>query len=172
MKDAMRQTHPLRLLPIVAATFGAIFAAPAMAACGIANDPVAIGFGPYTPITFAGKVVSGHVDSDATVSVSCTELTQAVTYALKLDGGSASSINARAMARSGGGSAMAYNLYVDASRTTVWGDGNNGSTFGASLSATDTSRSHTFYGRIPAGQSSVMPGSYSDILVITLEYNP
>lgn len=145
-------------------------ASPVFAACGVANAPVAISFGSYTPITFPGKIASTNVDSTGTVSVSCSGLVQPATYTLRLSAGGSNAINARAMSRAGAGSTMGYNLYVDAARTTVWGDGINGATFSGTVSPTDGTVNHTFYGRIPSGQFSVMPGSYSDQLVITLEY--
>lgn len=153
---------------VIAVSF---FARPVLAACGISNAPIGMSFGSYTPITFPGKIASAHVDSTGTVSVGCTGLAQSTTYALKLNAGGSNSINSRAMARSAGGSTMAYNLYIDAARSTVWGDSINGATFTGTLT-TDGTVNHTFYGRVPAGQSSVMPGSYSDQLVITLEYSP
>lgn len=154
------------------ASAAAALAGPVLAACGIANAPITLGFGSYTPITFAGKIASSDVDSNGIISISCTGLTQSVTYAIKLDGGSSNSVNARSMTRAGGGSSMGYNLYTDAARTVIWGDGINGGTFSGTVSAPGGTVDRTFYGRIPAGQSTVMPGTYSDQLVITLEYSP
>lgn len=154
------------------AAAAAVLTGPVLAACGIANSPITLSFGSYTPITFAGKIASSNVDSSGLVSISCAAMAQSVTYALKLDGGSSTSVNARSMPRAGGGSSMGYNVYTDAARTVIWGDGTNGATFSGTVSAGGGTVEHTFYGRIPAGQSTVKPGTYSDQLVITLEYSP
>jgi spore coat protein U-like protein len=143
----------------------------ALSACGIATAPVNLSFGAYTPITFPGKVASANADSTGSVSISCSGLAQAVSYALKLSAGRGN-ILARSMGGTGGGADMTYNLYTNASRTTVWGDGASGASFAGSIAPTDGPVTHTFYGRVPAGQSALRAGTFTDQLVITLEYSP
>jgi spore coat protein U-like protein len=147
-------------------------ASGAFAACGIAGGGASIDFGPYHPLSLPGRLASADVDSTGSVTVSCSGLTQGVNYTLKLDGGRSNSISARRMGGTGGGSDMAYNLYTNATRSLVWGDGSSGSALSGSLGAGTNSHTHTFYGRIPGGQNSVIPGGFSDLLVITLEYSP
>ena len=43
---------------------------------------------------------------------------------------------------------LAYNLYREASRSIIWGDGTGGSAVGSGTGAT-----HTVYGRIPSRQN-------------------
>lgn len=63
-----------------------------------------------------------------------------------------------------------YNLYQDASRTVIWGDGSGGSQMEI-LSSVPNNREVdlTIYGRIPAGQD-VTGGSYSDTVIVTVQY--
>jgi len=149
-----------------------MLAGQALSACGIANAPVNLSFGAYTPISFPGNVASADADSTGTVSISCTGLAQTVSYALKLSAGRSNNIQSRSLGGTGGGADMTYNLFTDASRTTVWGDGASGTSFAGSIAPTDGPVSHTFYGRVPAGQSALRAGAFTDQLVITLEYSP
>jgi spore coat protein U-like protein len=65
----------------------------------------------------------------------------------------------------GGESALDYNLYTDASRMIVWGDGVSG----ANVSASGTNVSVPVYGRIPARQI-VEARPYGDSVTITISY--
>jgi spore coat protein U-like protein len=160
-----------RLQACLAIALGGI-CIPAWPACGIANDPATLNFGPYTPITFPGKLTSATADSTGTISITCAGLTQPISYTLKASAGRSNYVALRSMGGTGGGADMVYNLYTDASRTTVWGDGASGTSFSGSIAPTDGPVSHTFYGRVPAGQSALRAGIFTDQLVITLEYSP
>jgi spore coat protein U-like protein len=61
--------------------------------------------------------------------------------------------------------ALLYNLYFDASRLTIWGDGSPGTSL-LSLSGTGDGN-YTVYGRIPARQN-VPAGGYSDTITVAL----
>jgi spore coat protein U-like protein len=147
-------------------------ASHAFAACGIANGPVAVSFGAYNPLTFAGKLTSSDVLTNSTITVSCTGLAQPVNYTLKLSAGRSNSVSTRSMGGTGGGNDMLYNLYTNPTYTAVWGDAGGGSTITGTLGQADGSNNHIVYGRIPGGQNGLRAGSYSDALVITLEYAP
>ena len=163
--------HRRRILAACAITLGAM-GGPALAACGLSNAPLALSFGGYTPLNFAGKLASADAESTGTISISCTGLAQTVGYAIKLSAGRSNNVQLRAMGGTGGGADMAYNLYTNASRTTVWGDGASGTSFTGSIAPTDGPVNHPFYGRVPAGQNALRPGVFTDQLVITLEYSP
>jgi spore coat protein U domain-containing protein, fimbrial subunit CupE1/2/3/6 len=77
--------------------------------------------------------------------------------------GAGSGTGARQMQK--GASALAYNLYTDASRTFVWGDGAAQN----AVSATGTTVVLPVYGRIAAHQN-VPAGEYVDTIVITVSY--
>ena len=63
-----------------------------------------------------------------------------------------------------------YNLYRDAARTTIWGDG-TGST--ASYTQVglpnNTAQNLTIYARIPAAQD-VRAGTYTDSVTVTIDF--
>ena len=71
-----------------------------------------------------------------------------------------------------GGAQLNYNLFSDATRLIVWGDGTGGtSTVSDSytLPASTSTRTYTVYGQIPT-QTGPIAGSYMDTVVITLSY--
>lgn len=59
-----------------------------------------------------------------------------------------------------------YNLYVDATMSSIWGDGTLGT---ATVTDKKRAQSYTIYGRIPARQN-VYAGSYSDTLVVSISF--
>jgi spore coat protein U-like protein len=63
---------------------------------------------------------------------------------------------------------LRYNLYVDAARQRVWGDGESGGT-ARIVGQSDGHKavSYTIYGRIRDGQS-LRPGRYSDAVRVTV----
>jgi spore coat protein U-like protein len=65
------------------------------------------------------------------------------------------------------GTLLNYNLYTDAARTIVWGDGTGG-TVTVPGAGNGTTR-HPVYGRIPPGQDA-RAGINTDIVVITLNF--
>lgn len=62
-----------------------------------------------------------------------------------------------------GNDLLQYNLYTDANRIQVWGGAQGYPAPGLSASA-------TIYARIPGGQTGSPPGSYVDIVTVTLQY--
>lgn len=126
-----------------------------------------VAFGTYAP--FNGT----PLDSTGTVTVTCTPTLVGllVSYSIALSAGSSGSYASRTMLS--GTSPMNYQLYTDASRSTVWGDGSGGT---AVVSDSYTiallfpvTRNYTVYGRVPALQA-VGPGTYSDSIVVTVTY--
>jgi spore coat protein U-like protein len=111
-----------------------------------------------------------------TVGVTCqlknAKQTQQVQYTVALSRGFSGSYSPRKM--SGGGGSLSYNLYLDAARVTIWGDGTGG-TFPLQgtllLSPTSPVQQviHNIYGLIPALQD-VYAGAYTDTITITLTY--
>ena len=76
---------------------------------------------------------------------------------------------------SSGMNTLSYNLYADAGRTSVWGDGTGGSVAVESSVLLDVlgwapTQSFTVYGRIGAGQTGAVPGSYADTVSVTVTY--
>lgn len=131
--------------------------------CTITTAPVA--FGAYDPIvTNATNALNGT----GTVTVTCTN---GSAVAVTLDqgtnpaGGSTAAVPLRQM-KDSGTDHLAYALYQDSNRTTVWGN-----TVGTSVSDTGngTAQNLTVYGAVTAGQN-VPAGSYSDTVVATVTF--
>ena len=122
------------------------------AACTVGTSGIA--FGGYDPF------VNQDVDSVANISVNCDDTTP---YSIALSTGTGS-YDSRVM--TSGSHHLLYNLYVDATLTTVWGDGAGHS---ATVSDAQAIANHTVYGRIPAGQNAYV-GIYSDTVVITITF--
>jgi spore coat protein U-like protein len=134
----------------------------AAAVCSVASTGTA--FGNYDTLSGSNKDVVGII------SVTCTgSIGDAVSYTIGLSPGNGS-FAARDM--QAGGAQLRYNLYSDASRLMVWGDGTGGTSIVSdnySLPAATSTRTYTVYGEIPI-QTGPIAGSYLDTLVITLNY--
>lgn len=126
-----------------------------------------------TALTFGVYDVFAAAPRDAvsTIRVECTPGVgdpSTVGYTIRLadTGGSR-------MLRSSGAT-LAYQLYADAARLQVWGDGG---TQGASVSSsvptpslfTPAARTHDVYGRIAVRQV-VRPGQYATTVSVTVDY--
>lgn len=106
------------------------------------------------------------LDSMVTGTLTCTG---AATISAILSKGLSGSYTTRQMGSNA--NRLNYNLYVDAARTTVWGDGTSGTVpVTATLPTGGGVFSGTVYGRIPAGQN-VPAGAYSDTITVTVTYN-
>jgi spore coat protein U-like protein len=140
-------------------------------ACSVSVTPMA--FGPYQPLTFDGKLTSTDRTADATVSLACTAVALGGSYTITLGpSGLGNSIVPRYLAHEGGGPWMAFNVYLDAAYTSVWGDGFSGAVIGGTIASGDSHRSQAVFGKLPAGQSSLKAGNYSGALTMRITYNP
>ncbi len=117
-----------------------------------------VSFGTYDPLG------SGNLDANGMLRVRCSPV--AYNVLVKLGTGLGGGYQPRYM-QSGSGQ-LGYNLYLDASRTTVWGDGTSGTDY-LFLSTLRRWQSIPIYGRSPLGQSAAA-GSYSDTVVVTIEW--
>jgi outer membrane usher protein FimD/PapC len=67
-------------------------------------------------------------------------------------------------------SVAAYDLYRDAARTTIWGDGTGSTATYTQLSVpNNTAQNLTIYGRISAAQD-VRAGTYTDSVTVTIDF--
>jgi spore coat protein U-like protein len=131
-------------------------AAAARADCTVSVGALAFG----SNDAFAGR----PTDSTATITYSCSLPATAPT--LSIGPGIAASFNPRQIRK--GGKTILYNLYVDAARTMVWGDGTAGTaTVPASMG---TGLTATVYGRIFAGQTAAPAGNYLDSVVVAINF--
>ena len=113
-----------------------------------------VSFGVYD--TFSNQ----SVDSTGNIAVSCDV---SAPYSISLSAGSGS-FESRWMAN--GSHKLVYNLYLDAARTAIWGDGAGGSSI---ASGNGTAANHAVYGRIPARQNAYV-GSYADNITVTISF--
>lgn len=127
----------------------------------------ATSFGTYSPFSIS------PLDGTGNVEVSCSLLgviSILVNYQILLSAGASGNSAGRTL--SGAGSTLNYNLYTNASRSAIWGDGSGGSSIvsdGYLLGLLTTVRNYPVHGRIVAGQN-VPPGAYSDTIVVTVNY--
>ena len=154
MKRPLRRAASCAALALAAAAPLAARGAPACA-FGAAN---AFAFGSYD--TFA----TAPLDGSSTITYQCPP---GQPIRITLDAGSAGTFASRAMRQ--GAEVLLYNLYLDAARTVVWGDGTGGSSIGPGVT-TRAGRTTTawVFGRIPPGQDAV-PGAYGDTIRVTFE---
>jgi spore coat protein U-like protein len=117
-----------------------------------------VSFGTYDPL------LSGNLDTSGLVRIWCSNKTPNVS--VKLDAGLWGGFQPRYM--QSGTDQLAYNLYMDASRTTVWGDGTSGTSY-FFFAEQNFGRDIPVYGRTPLGQN-IPAGSYSDTVVVTVEW--
>jgi spore coat protein U-like protein len=136
---------------------------PAQAVCSVSSGGVA--FGTYDSI---GSQVR---DTNATITVECSgTVGAAVNYTIALASGGGTISDRRVTYST---THLSYNLYTDASRNQIWGDGTSGSTTvgdSYTLDAPVVSRNYTVYGRVAAGQSGAIAGSYTDSVQMVLNY--
>lgn len=158
----MRMDAAIRLLSLCTAL---AFSSPAAqaASCTIVNS--GISFGAYDSLSDQPR------DSNASIQSLCLgSAWETVSFAV---GVSALSRSGSSLMLSSGHGHLRYNLYLDAGRTLIWGDGTNGtSTIQDSLTIVSgsVSRNFTVYGRVFGGQYEAGPGVYGDQLVITVTY--
>ncbi len=130
----------------------------AKAACSVSSTTIL--FGGYdifstAPLDTLGQIVYRCNNSDHNISIS-------------LNQGSSSTFDPRHLIN--GSSILNYNLYLDAARTTIWGDGTGGTqNLFVKNPPNNQDTSIPVYGRIPAGQTT-KGGNYSDSLTLTINY--
>ncbi|MGN5535747.1 Csu type fimbrial protein [Acinetobacter sp. Lyrl_1] len=138
-----------------------------LCSCSVATTQVS--FGEYRPLS------SSLVNSNSgKVSVTCGGvLGLLIPYQIKLNTGTNSNtFDPRKMAS--GSNMLEYNLYTSETDNRIWGDGNGGTIFISGsvdlLLISQTTVDHIVYGKIPAGQSTVPPGTYIDKVMVTVTY--
>ena len=137
--------------------------ATAAANCSVSVSSLAFG---------AHSTISGSpTDSTGTIGVTCSgNVGDSASYTILLGTGNGS-FSSRQM--SSGPNGLAYNIFADASYSSALGDGTNSTVTlsnSYALSSLSQTTNHAIYGRIFAGQTSLPAGSYSDTIVVTLEY--
>lgn len=121
-------------------------------------------------LTFGGSIdplqTPGPVDASTSLNVTCTKTTPySVALSAGTNAGNASAFGSRAM--KSGNNSLPYQLYLDAGRTQVWGDGNSSGVYAGT--GTGSQQNLTVYGRLPS-LNGIVPGNYSDTVTVTITY--
>lgn len=163
----------MRKIALGIAAVVAASAAPALAGTATNNMPVSVNVlnsctVAATPMAFGSPTAIGgtDIDTSSTVSLVCTN---GAAYDVALDSGLNASGAQRRM--SNGATTpvfVPYGIFKDAARSVNWGSavgatvaGNAGVSGLVSLTA---------YGRIPSSASSVVAGSYTDTVTVTVTF--
>jgi spore coat protein U-like protein len=145
----------------------------ALAAADCSVSVSGLAFGTYDQLATIAD------DSTGTVTVTCTSIGKGggvtrVNYSVAFSAGASGGYQQRFM--TSGAPRLNYNLYVDAARSTIWGNGNSGTqlitgslTVGPGVGNGTRTATHTVYGRVPAEQDAAV-GSYTDAIVLTLTF--
>ena len=136
-----------------------MFVQSAEAVCSLTSTSMA--FGTYdvlapTPLDTTGSIVYRCGPLDFLIRIT-------------LDRGGAASFANRRMLN--GSEQLSYNLYLNAARTIVWGDGSEGTQVYFILNPQPNNRDITIpiYGRIPARQDRRV-GAYTNTIIVTLNF--
>ena len=132
-----------------------LLAAPAARAASCTVGATGVAFGAYDSLGATA------LDSSGTVSWSC-DTSSSVSIALGR--GSSSTYLPRRLAS--GPSLADYNLYLDASCSTIWGDGTEGT---STWTGSGTAGNIPIFGRV-APRQPLAAGSYTDTVVITIVF--
>lgn len=117
-----------------------------------------------SPMNFAMQSddgANGQAQSD--IALSCTPGTQ---FEVAIDSGTNAQGDARRLIDPATGAAVNYEIYADAGRSQVWGDG--ASTVGGDSGATGQ-RTITAYGEVRRN-GRIAPGTYSDMVVVSVNF--
>lgn len=162
-REARFRGWPGRAMRWVLATSGLLLAAAA------ARAVPSCSFGIVTGVSFGAydALDTSPLDQTGSVTFQCTDL-GAGTVTVDLSAGNSGSYAAREMRK--GTDSLQYNLYLDASRTQIWGDATAGTFhFGPFAPADGVDETLTIFGRIPAQQASPV-GAYTDTVIATINF--
>lgn len=139
----------------------ALTAVPAGAATCSINAIVAVNFGPYNVFS------SAPVDSAGSVTYQCSLLGILEVIVIDISAGSSGNVSSRTM--KSGLYSLEYNLYTDAARTIVWGNGTGMTGHYGPVTLNLLPITVPIYGRIQPLQNA-RAGSYSDTVTITMMF--
>lgn len=123
-----------------------------------------------TAVAFGNYDVFSGTPDDATGSVTyrCTAV-QGASITIDLSTGGSGTYSPRRMTRAGV-ETLDYNLYLNATRTQVWGNATGGTLrYGPIVPPNGGNNLINIYGRIPAGQDK-SAGNYTDTIVATINF--
>ncbi|KPF62166.1 spore coat U domain-containing protein [Porphyrobacter sp. AAP60] len=118
-----------------------------------------LAFGNYDP------TAGSPTDASSSITVTCTP---GSSFTVGLNAGTTSGATVSNRMMASGSNRLDYALYSDVARTTNWGN-TPGSDTPAAITAVSSPSILTVFGRVPA-QQSVVAGSYTDTVTITVSY--
>lgn len=142
-------------------------ATPAQAiciACSCAVDADPLTFGAFAPLD------NTALDGASAVHVSCTGIGALDSMTIRMNAGLNGTFAARKM--KAGANTLDYNIFSDAGRTQIWGNGAGGYNAVSVpnlLGLVAWSSNTPVYARIPAAPAT-RPGAYQDTVVVTVEW--
>jgi len=121
-----------------------------------------------TSVAFGSYNVFTATATDSTGSVTYRCNSTAANISVALSRGSSSTFSPRTMRK--GAEILQYNLYRNAARTNIWGDGTGGtSIYTRANPPNNRNVVLRIYGRVPAAQD-VSAGSYTDTISATINF--
>ena len=146
-----------------------VFAQPSKGCTIVSASPVA--FGNYDSITGAPLDVQGQIvyecGKGAGGKKGNGQVRDQLSVQISVNQGTAGTFNRQ---MEGGRDRLRYNLYLDAARIIIWGDGTGGTqTYAATAQPNGQLVTVPVFGRLFAGQD-VAGGVYLDNLVVTLDF--
>jgi spore coat protein U-like protein len=138
-------------------------------AAGPVQAAIQCSIGSVSAVAFPDYDVFRGVPTDAqgSVTYSCLGVGQN-TVTIDLTAGRAGQFNPRQMRSPS--AALPYNLFLDAGRGTIWGDGGGGTArYGPFQPPNNSPVVVPIFGRIPQGQNAA-PGTYTDSVMLTLNF--
>lgn len=162
MKNVLKKSFLVASIAILSSNLYAeplAVTASVVNACTFSSSPT-LAFGVYSP-------ASASTVQNSTVAVTCTN-TSGYSIASDIGTGSGASYTNRKLTAAG--STLNYNLYLGTNQTQVWGDGTS-STQPLTGTGNGLSQVIEFNGQIPSGQTSVMAGSFTDTVTMTVTFS-
>jgi len=149
-------------------TFRMLIVLIAIASVPKLSDAARCGFVSISDLDFGEyDVFGGPLDSAFTITYRCTQVRDNDRIEMEIRR-SRGSFDPRQMRFRG--NRLDYNVYLDAARSIVWGNGRNGTgSYGPVQPPGNTNVSIQAYGRIFSGQDVTM-GDYEDTLRIAIRY--
>jgi spore coat protein U-like protein len=124
--------------------------------CSVTTTPVS--FGAYNVYATTSPATTGQV------TVSCNPAS--TPYTIALNGGLHGNISQRKLKQSGGTDNLLYNLYTDATMTTIWGDGTSSN--GVTVASSNSTPLIVYGGMKPL--QDINTGTYTDTVGITVTF--
>ena len=156
----MKPNHSILMTAICFGIFNlTIFVGRVEAACSLSSTSMV--FGTYDVL------VATPLDTTGSVVYRCTQRDHNIM--ITLDRGGAASFATRRMVK--GSDQLLYNIYLDAARTVIWGDGSGGTQafFTRNPQGNNQDLTVPIFGRVPARQDLGV-GAYTDTIIVTLNF--